>query len=191
MNDNKADMVIWHAFKEGDRDAFDKLFRYYYPSLVQYGSRICPDNHILDDCIQDLFIELWQSRSTTRVQSVKAYLLKALKYKLYKQIRRGKPLENTASLQENMSFEISHDHFIIRREDELQRVKMIMEAINKLPGRQKEIIYLKIYQRLSYEEISEVMSINYQVARNLLSQALRSLKKILLVFATVTIAWVS
>ena len=100
-------------------------------------------------------------------------------------------MENTDSLQENMSFEISHDHFIIHREDELHRVKMIMEAVNKLPARQKEIIYLKIYQRLSYEEISDVMNINYQVARNLMSQALRSLKKVLLVFATLSIVCVS
>ena len=87
LNDNKADMEMWQAFKEGDRDAFDKLFRNYFPSLVQYGSRICADNHIVDDCIQDLFIELWQSRSATTLQSVKAYLLKSLKYKLFKKVQ--------------------------------------------------------------------------------------------------------
>jgi len=54
---------------------------------------------------------------------------------------------------------------------------MILRALNKLPPRQKEIIYLKIYKGLNYEEISEVMSINYQVVRNLLCQALKTFKK--------------
>jgi len=55
---------------------------------------------------------------------------------------------------------------------------MILRALNKLPPRQKEIIYLKIYKGLNYEEISEVMSINYQVVRNLLCQALKTFKKL-------------
>jgi RNA polymerase sigma factor (sigma-70 family) len=51
--------------------------------------------------------------------------------------------------------------------------------VNQLPARQKEIIYLRIYKGLSYEEISQVMQLNYQVVRNLLSQALKSFRKII------------
>jgi RNA polymerase sigma factor (sigma-70 family) len=55
----------------------------------------------------------------------------------------------------------------------------IIAALQQLPSRQKEIIYLKIYQNLGYEEISEIMGINYQVSRNLFSQSIKSLRKIL------------
>ncbi|MGZ3846904.1 MAG: RNA polymerase sigma factor, partial [Flavisolibacter sp.] len=54
-----------------------------------------------------------------------------------------------------------------------------VEAINQLPARQKEIIYLRIYKGLSFEEIGQIMQLNYQVVRNLLSQALKSFRKII------------
>jgi DNA-directed RNA polymerase specialized sigma subunit, sigma24 homolog len=47
------------------------------------------------------------------------------------------------------------------------------------PPRQKEIIYLKYYMNLSYEEVSEVMNINYQAARNLVYQSIKVLKNVL------------
>lgn len=177
MNDNSDDISLWNAFKDGDREAFDNLFRRYYPMLVLYGSKICPDKDIVDDCIQDLFIELWQSKSPTEVQSVKAYFLKALKYKLFKRLKGIRPAQFDDNLEENM--EISHDQFMVSREDEQHTAKKIINAINQLPGRQKEIIYLRIYQGFSYEEISEVMNINYQAARNLFYQSIKSLRQIL------------
>ena len=145
--------------------------------LIQYGSKICADKNIVEDAIQDLFIELWQSKSGTQVQSVKAYFLKALKYKLLKQLKK----QSLQSVDDSgdTNFQLSHDHFIIDREEESGTVKKIVQAINQLPARQKEIIYLKIYQALDYDEISEVMGINYQAARNLFYQSVKSLRQII------------
>ena len=178
MNDNRSDISLWNAFKEGDRNAFDNLFRRYYPMLIQYGLKLSANNTVVEDCIQDLFIELWQSKAGTQVQSVKAYLLKALKYKLFRQLKSVQSVQLADGSPEN-KFEISHDHFIITREDESDTAKKIIRAINQLPGRQKEIVYLKIYQGLGYEEISEVMNINYQAARNLFYQSVKSLRQTL------------
>ena len=178
MNDNLPDISLWNAFKNGDREAFDNLFRRYYPLLVLYGARLCPDQDIVDDCIQDLFIELWQSKARTEVQSVKAYFLKSLKYKLFRRLKSNRPAQiGNNDVEDNIV--LSHDQFLITREDELNTAKRIISAINELPGRQKEIIYLRVYQDLNYEEISEVMNINYQVARNLFYQSIKSLRQIL------------
>lgn len=179
MSQNQTDISWWNAFKEGDRTAFDNLFRQYYPVLLLYGLKISQDRDVVDDCIQDLFIELWQSKASPQIQSVKAYLLKALKYKLFRQFKLVQPVQHSGDDQQGVPFELSHDHFIINRDDERSRATKITTAVNKLPNRQKEIIYLKIYQSLSYEEISEVMSINYQVARNLFHQSIKSLREMI------------
>jgi RNA polymerase sigma-70 factor (ECF subfamily) len=76
-----------------------------------------------------------------------------------------------------MLFEVSHDNFMIEKQEDQQKKQRIIDALKTLTNRQREIIYLKIYQELSYEEISDIMSINYQVARNLMSQAIKALKK--------------
>jgi RNA polymerase sigma-70 factor (ECF subfamily) len=68
---------------------------------------------------------------------------------------------------------------LIHQQESDEKKQRVIKALEGLSHRQKEIIYLKYYQNLSYEEVSEIMNINYQVARNLLYQAIKSLKNML------------
>jgi RNA polymerase sigma factor (sigma-70 family) len=176
-----TDIELWNTAFSGDRNAFGELFRRYHCLLFQYGNKICPNADLLEDAIQELFMELWQKKSKQPVQSVKAYLLQALKFKLYKTFREKKTILSVDDT-ENELFELSHENFLIGHEEDREKLNKVLEALNKLPARQKEVIYLKIYKELSYDEISEIMGINYQVVRNLLCQALKSFRKHLLLF---------
>jgi RNA polymerase sigma factor (sigma-70 family) len=182
-----SDIELWNASIQGDMDAFGLLFKRYYSLLYQYGIKICPDEATLEDSIQELFAELWQKKSGPPVQSLKAYLLQALKYKLYKTFRSKKNLLSIDPDNDEY-FEFSHETFMIDRQQDEERLKKISEALNQLPARQKEIIYLRIYKGLSYEEISEIMQINYQVVRNLLCQALKTFRKLVVPAAMLFIA---
>jgi RNA polymerase sigma factor (sigma-70 family) len=171
------DTANWEAFKSGDRNAFEKIFREMHPGLLQYGTRICPDRELLEDAIQDLFLEIWQSRSNASVLSVKAYLLKALKYKLFRMMKAA-PGKNLQTLDEqDIGFSFSHDHLLVQKEEEKIRSHKLQQALETLPARQREIVYLRIYQGLEYAEISEIMAINYQVARNLFYQSMKTLRQ--------------
>lgn len=147
--------------------------------MFQYGSKICSNQPLLEDTIQDLFLEIWKNQNAVPALSVRAYLLKALKYKLLKELSRN----NSTSLQENMaengSFELGHEAFLVSRQEDEDRSKRVLQSLQQLSPRQKEIIYLKFYQNLSYEEVSVIMNINYQAARNLLYHAIKTLKKMM------------
>jgi RNA polymerase sigma factor (sigma-70 family) len=173
-----SDIELWQRFKQGDRDSFGELFRRNYSLLISYGNHLCRDHELLEDCIQELFLEIWQSQSNGNIHSVRSYLLKALKYKIYKK-NNGRQSHSTQQVNDDLAFEVSHENFLIRNEEEKFRAIKLIDAISQLPNRQKEIVYLKLYQGLNYEELSEVMQINYQVARNLFSQAISSLRKML------------
>jgi RNA polymerase sigma factor (sigma-70 family) len=178
LNTANQDITLWESFRKGDKDSFAALFRQHYETLFRFGSKFTTDSELLEDCIQELFIELWQAKSQTPVLSVKAYLLKSLKYKLLKVFRqKGKtrPLLDSGDI----AFEWSHETFLIAQQEDAAKKKLVLGALGRLSSRQKEIIYLKYYQNLSYEEVSEIMNINYQVARNLLYQAIKSLKYML------------
>ena len=177
MNSADQDITLWESFRKGDKEAFSSLFRQHYESLVRYGCKFTNNTSVLEDAIQELFIELWQSRSSTPVASVRAYLLKSLKYKLlkaYRQTRTTVPMTDTDG-----PFEWSHESFLIAGEEDADKKRRLLKALSALTARQKEIVYLKYYQNLSYDEVSEIMNINYQAARNLLYQAIRSLKTLL------------
>lgn len=178
MKAAKSDTVLWDAYKQGDREAFSELFRKYYSPLYLYGHKIVQDSSILEDCIQELFLELWKSRNQVVVVSVKAYLFKSLKYKIFRVLSQRK-IHPESILKEEMSFELSHDTLMIHKEVEQERAKQVVKAFEQLSNRQKEVIYLKYYLGLSYEEVSEIMEINYQVARNLLYLAIRAMKKMI------------
>jgi RNA polymerase sigma factor (sigma-70 family) len=172
------DMELWSSFEKGDKTAFAELFRRHYSLLYQYGCKLSVHTTVVEDCIQELFAELWQNKTATTVHSIKAYLLTALKYKIFR-VYRSKAAQSFEEVNEHIHFEISHDNFIIAQEEDRQKTNRMIAALQQLPSRQKEIIYLKIYQNLSYEEVSEIMGINYQVSRNLFSQSIKSLRKIL------------
>ena len=178
MISNQPDITLWEAYQKGDHHSFASLFRRYYEPLVQYGSKLTGNSDMLEDCIQELFTELWQNKSQTQVQSVKAYLFKSLKYKLY----RAQQRKVASPFNENHSdvlFEISHETLVVSRELDAEKTARVLQALGQLSNRQKEIIYLKFYQELNYEEVSDIMNINYQAARNLLYQSIKSLKKLL------------
>lgn len=185
MLTSASDIELWNASVQGNEEAFGMLFKRHYNLLFQYGNKICADKEMVEDNIQELFTELWRKKPEQSLQSVKSYLLHALKYKLYKSFRDKQPVYTLE--EETDHFEISRETFLIKEQDDQQRIKKILEAIDQLPPRQKEIIYLKIYKGLSYEEVSEIMQINYQVMRNLLCQALKTFRKIIvpiLIFLT-------
>lgn len=88
---------------------------------------------------------------------------------------RGRKRTLDAALDQP-EFTFSHDQVIAGREEQALQSEKLRRAMEELPARQREIVYLRIYQELDYPEISEIMGINYQVARNLFYQSMKSLR---------------
>ena len=173
---NEHDIHLWEQLRNGNKAALSELFELYFSQLYNYGRKICLDEEQVKDCIQDLFLEIWNQKNKMPLLSVKAYLTKALQYKLIR-INKKSQLIEAFDGNGNEFFDWSHETFIIKNEMDAEKVKKLLAAMQQLPKRQQEIIYLKYYLNLSYEEICDVMNIQYQVARNQVSSAIKSLKK--------------
>lgn len=85
--------------------------------------------------------------------------------------KRGKEWQ-----QEPVDFAFGQDHVMVGREEATLQTEKLRRSLEQLPARQREIVYLRIYQEMDYPDISEVMGINYQVARNLFHQSVKSLR---------------
>ncbi len=184
LNTKLTDNELWEAFKKGDSGLLGELFLRYYKPLYQYGCKSTNDHDILEDCIQELFLELWQNTSQTEVQNIRGYLFKAFKYKLHRILARRNKYPQQ-EINDEFHFELSHDTLIISEEESKEQKERVLTAFSKLSNRQKEIVYLKYYQQLNYDEISEVMDINYQTARNLLHKSILSLRKFITIVAPI------
>ncbi len=169
--------VLWKTFLKGDRTSFETLFNRCYKGLFQYGFKLVQDHQLVDDCIQDLFFELWTGRENlTEVVSVKGYLFRALRYKLYRAVRKDSRydvLDEAAHGQ----WETSHESFLIAEERDDAVRRKLEHFLQQLSPRQQEAIALRFNNQMSYEEISSVMSISYQGVVNLIYKSLKYLRE--------------
>ncbi|MGN6530820.1 MAG: RNA polymerase sigma factor [Ginsengibacter sp.] len=169
------DVLLWDRFRNGDAEAFVSIFKIYYSALFNYGCKISRQHALIEDCIQDLFLELWRNNGKTEISSLKAYIFTAFKFKLIK-LRAKNESKNNFQNHEN-DFEISKEMLIIHEQETGELTQKVFDALKQLSARQKEVIYLKFYLGFTYEEVSRIMQINYQAARNLVYKSIKELKK--------------
>lgn len=177
LRENEKDTVLWRQFKNGDEEAFVALFKDYYEHLYNYGIKMTDDYTLVEDCIQELFLDLWRSQGKAEINTLKAYFFRAFKYQLVRAIEKSKQ-RGDITINPTEEFEISFENILIDNHETEELKKKVLGAIQKLSPRQKEIIYLKFHHNLSYEEISEIMQINYQATRNLIYNSIKTIKKI-------------
>jgi RNA polymerase sigma factor (sigma-70 family) len=177
LNSNDPDINLWKSFQQGDSDAFAAIFRKYYSSLFRFGTKLTGNTYLVEESIQELFLQLWKNKNESEIRSVKAYLLRALRYQIFHQLKK-KNLQ-AAEINFDHPFELSYESLLIAEQERNERRELLMKAFSNLSSRQKEIVYLKFFQELSYDEVAQVMDINYQAARNLLYHAVKLLKNYL------------
>jgi RNA polymerase sigma factor (sigma-70 family) len=176
----EADMQRWSQFKEGDREAFAAIYRQHILQLITYGLRLCPDRDMLKDQIQELFVELWNSRNNlASTRSVKFYLFKALRYKLIRLEKNRYLSQQSARIALNLDNPLQDpiETSIIEKESRAFQVASVRQAIKTLSLRQQEAIQLRYYQGFTHDQIADLMDLNYQSVSNLLHRALYRLKE--------------
>ena len=174
----------WQAFILGDEAAFRQLYHAHVRHLLNYGLRLHGSLAIVEDCIQDLFSELWRYRERlTQPTSVRFYLLKSLRNKIKAQFRReqlfvsGREDDFEGLLaRQSFSAEPSAEQRWVELDIDTERRQQVQRALQALTPRQREVLYLRYFNDLTYEQICEVMDINYQAARSQVYQALKVLR---------------
>lgn len=175
----KLDSEIWQRFKNGDEKAFSYIFDTYHLQLFGYGQRFSCDEELVRDSIQDLFFELARKKEKlSPTDNILFYLLKSLRLKIFNNIRQGKNIQSDIRADELDEFRLIYSIEVDFEEKEL-KIDRLAEAINQLPPRQKETIFLKFYKNLSNTEVAEIMQLNYQSVSNNIQKAILKLKSIL------------
>lgn len=174
------DNTLWNNLINGDEKSFSLLFERYYADLVRYGNSLSPYEEKVQDCIQDVFTDIWVYRNSLQNSVVvKAYLLSSVRKRIARLYERDHIFRKTTST-DSIAFllEFSVEHELI--DDDYaakEKVLHLNKLLNDLPARQKEAIYLRYHQGLTVEQIAEMLDVNYQSASNLLHRGLLSLRK--------------
>jgi len=168
-----------HRIQKNDEQALALLMRQYYSDLYNYAARFTPDDALIKDCIQEVFISLWQRRQTVGIiLSPKFYFLRAIKNKVLKSLDSARRKIGNQTLPEEYDFshEFSIEKIIIAKQVSEQNAARLKSILALLSKREKEVIYLKYYQYLDNGQIADLMNISRQSVYNLLHDAIRKLK---------------
>lgn len=176
--DEESRKYLWVKFITGDNDALSSIYMEFAHDLFSYGMKICQDEYLVKDCIQEVFIQMIDKRKNlTATSKIHIYLFKSLRNKIFEVLRsenRKRNIVNQLSGEE--IYEQNAEQKIIDSEEVKGIRTIISSAVAKLPNRQSEIIYLKYTEGLNYDEISELLQIDKASARTLLYRSLMTIK---------------
>lgn len=177
----KFEAALLQRLQQNDEGALASLMELYYDDLYNYAARFTRDDGLIKDCMQEVFISLWQRRETAAtILSPKYYFLRAIKNKVLKSLHKNIHIATLVHLQDEYDFfhEFSIERVIIEKQISEEKAEKLRRTLAFLSKRQKEIIYLKYYQCLDHGQIAGLMNVGRQSVYNLLHEAIHKLRSL-------------
>jgi len=180
-NDTQAEALWLQRLQQNDEQALAAIMRKYFNALYNYGARFTGDDALIKDCIQEVFISLWQRReNAASILSPRYYLLRAVKNKVLKSLHQQNRKTGSLESVEDYDFlqEFSVETLIIDKQLSEEQTATLRKTLAQLSKRQHELIYLKFYQHLDHAQIAGLMNLSRQSVYNLLHETIQKLRSL-------------
>jgi len=169
---NEAERV--NKIRLGDSAAFEDLFNSYCQQLINFARRYVFDKQIAENIVQDVFVNVWQSRTNLDPSKmIKAYLFTAVKNESLKQLRRLDVEKKNYDRVLEFSSKFNPDKEIEGKELDYY----VNQAVNELPEKCKEIFRMNRFENLKYAEIAEILDISIKTVETQMGRALKKLRE--------------
>ena len=161
------------ALQNGDSEAFEKLFRLFYPMLCAYAHRFV-DLKDAEEIVDDSFLWIWENRETLVIEtSLSAYLFKVIYRRALNKLEHLDAIQRAdAHFYENMQDMLQNTDYYQLEE----LTKQIRGAIAKLPDSYREAFVMHRFRDMSYKDIAEVLGVSTKTVDYRIQQALKQLR---------------
>lgn len=177
----QEDKSLIVAIRSGDYDAFTQLYNKYIQPLTQYGLKFMADLPAVEDCLHDVFVWLWANRHKLDMHtSVKSYLFKAVRTTMLHWLHKQNRLRGLNPGEEPgypFELQLTPETRVLHNEDQLQLRQQLEGVFRNLTAKQKEVIYLRYYEGLNFEEIARNMNLSVKACYKLMGRALSILRE--------------
>lgn len=164
--------ILFTEIKNGNEQAFNKVFDLYYPRLCFFADKMLHDFDLSRSVTQQIFVELWVRKSRLQVNSLQAYLYQAVKNAVLDLLKHRKVEQQYLS-----SLEKVEETELNNRIEEAELADRINRAIQNLPEKCREVFVLCRFEELKYAEIAEKLNISVKTVEMQISIALKKLRK--------------
>lgn len=161
-----------------DMNIIQSLYDQYANDLLLYGLKMGYKKDVLEDAIHDIFYRMCRSpRRLKKIENLKLYLFSALKNQLVN-IYKSKAKNPTTDIQEfNFTVKIDALHVLIAEEERVRVKEKINKLLEVLSDKQREVIYLRFLQEMSYQEIGIMLNMTPASVKNVVYKAINKIRK--------------
>ena len=170
-------------YSNGNTKAFDTLLSRYQDKLYSYINFIVRNRDLADDIFQDTFVKAivtLQKGSYTSTGKFGAWLTRIAHNLIIDYFRQDKT-ENTIS-NDAQEYDLLNDASLAEAniEDSLmneQTLRDVRRLVDALPDNQREVVFMRYYQDLSFKEIADITGVSINTALGRMRYALINIRK--------------
>jgi RNA polymerase sigma-70 factor (ECF subfamily) len=178
------DALLVKNYIDGDENALSILIKKHQSKIYGFIYSKMPDRDVADDIFQDTFIKViktLKSNSYNEEGKFLPWVMRISHNLIVDHYRKDKKMPMLRETEEFSIFSILSDNSLNVEgriiTDAIE--KDLQKIIQELPSDQKEVLEMRIYQDLSFNEIAELTGVSINTALGRMRYALMNLRKII------------
>lgn len=175
--DKELDLVL-KSLKRGDITTYERLYNYYFEELCLYALKFTPDRDLIQDVVQDTFVDIWSNRKKLTIRtSMKSYLFRIVYNKLMDAFNKNSKKKNMYASY----YESALADFIVTIENDddykNELLKKLDACIAELPSRCKNIFLDVKIAGKKYKNVASNLDISIKTIEGHISRAYKLIKE--------------
>ncbi|MCK9412563.1 MAG: sigma-70 family RNA polymerase sigma factor [Prolixibacteraceae bacterium] len=178
--DNNDYHAIWESFiTNGNHEAIGMIYFGHYDLLYNFGLKYTKDVQVIEDAIQNTFgYFLKTGRKLSPVTNLRSFLLQSFRHRLLLELKRRSRIFHMHAIEaKNVGSHEPEVNEKIEQEWSSWLGKKISKCMERLTGKQKEILYLRFQCDLSYAEIASMLDITVDSCYKMTYRSLKELRE--------------
>nr|WP_245405113.1 RNA polymerase sigma-70 factor [Algoriphagus sp. AGSA1] len=161
--------------KQSNHIAFHEFYQRHWEQLYLRAFSILQDSDASEDIVQDVFLEIWNKRTDLNIDKPSQYLFTCVKHAIFKVLQKQKLKERHLHTLNSIDLLVQAEASMDTQEIE----QAILNHLDQLPGRCKEIFVMSRFENMSNREIALKLGISTKTVENQIYRALKSLKSLI------------
>lgn len=170
-----SESTVINLLREGNAQAFEKVFRLYFKSLHSYAYTFMKDDELAEEIVQNVFCRIWEKRNQLKTDgSLKAYLYRSVHNESLNHLKQQKNRVNLQVLYSNANEESTS-----LASEKIMLTELgthIQQALNELPEQCRTIFQMSRFEQLKYQQIADQLNLSIKTVENQMGKALKILR---------------
>ncbi len=158
--------------RDNNRAAFEEIYNKYWSKLYLSAYNILRDRAASEDIVQEIMVQLWVKRNSLAVESLSPYLYQAVRFQVFKFIKRNKVHHYSLQAVEDIAVDNEAESNLT-----IMEIRRKLDVgIAELPEKCRQVFTLSRKNQLSTKEIATLLNITPKTVENQLTIAIRRIR---------------